>query len=86
MQVSNTKLHGNLSNESRADTCGQTDGQIWSKLAFLRLYKRAKISCDSSGVRHSRENCSSAWISGVKKQSMFGYLPLGVLIDICICQ
>jgi len=26
--VSNTKLHGNLSNESRTDTCGQTDGQI----------------------------------------------------------
>jgi len=41
MQVSNKNLHGNPSNERRNDKCGQTDGQIWSKLAFLLLYKHA---------------------------------------------
>jgi len=45
-----------------------------------------KISCDSREIRHSREDCSCAWISGVKKQSMFSYMPLGVLKDICTCQ
>jgi len=44
MQVSNINSQGNLSNESHTDTCGQTDRQIWSKLAFLLLYKRAKKS------------------------------------------
>jgi hypothetical protein len=47
---------------------------------------RKKISCDSRGVRHSREDCSCARISGVKKQIMFCYLPPAVLKDICICQ
>jgi hypothetical protein len=37
MQDYNTKLHGNLPNESRTDTGGQTEGQILSKLAFLQM-------------------------------------------------
>lgn len=83
MQVSNIKLLGNLSNESRPDTCGQTDEHKanWSLCDCTREHKnllwerRRKISEATFRLR---------WISGVKHQPC--YLPLGVPKDICTCQ
>jgi len=36
---------------------------------------RIKISCDSRGLRHSREDCSCVWIRGVKKK-IYHFLPV----------
>jgi len=45
-----------------------------------------KISCDSRRLRPKRQYFACAWIKGVKKQSLFCYLPIRVLKDICTCQ
>ena len=81
--VSSTKLHGNLSNESRTDTL-RTD-RLTNMKQFgvsATVQTRIKISCDSREVRHTKlQLCVNQW---VKQGSIFCYLALEVLKDVLI--
>ena len=44
-----------------------------------------KNSCDSRRVRQATQHFSCTSIKGVKKKSLFCYLPTGVLKDVCTC-
>jgi len=47
---------------------------------------RIKICCDSRGENLQKKTFLLRRINGVKQQTLFCYLPLAVLKDICICQ
>jgi len=85
MQVYNIKLHGNLSNESHLDTSGQTDGHKvnWRLWDYIWAHK---ILLSQPRRKSSKATFLLRRINGVKQQTLFCYLPLGVPKDICTCQ
>ena len=80
------KITRNLSNESRAYAGRQTDGQIWSRMAFCNYANAHKNLMWQPRRENYKARYQSCWVNEVKKQSLLYYLPLGVLKDFCNCQ